>query len=344
MWTILGGVLSNTTSANNRTVFILGLIDPLLVLIMFGALWKTFGWRSMCFALIFFGTNEPARYFWTGGSFLRYDWLLSLALGICALHRERWKSAGFLLTLAGLLRIFPVLALGGVGLAWLARSIHTRSLRPTPAETRIALGALVAIALLLPLSLVATGNQNVWNEFVSNARKHLETPLTNHMGLKTALSYRDDLRSAVTFDNRLPDPFEAWKEGRRSTFHERRLLFFGVVSMIVLLIMWRSASSAPWEMAVLGTGLIPFMTELTCYYYSFFLLFALFWEKRSMPVIALLVFGWGSWKIAQFYPRYDECFTAMSIAALLVPLVAVWTAHPRASQIDTGHRETSRVE
>ena len=68
---------------------------------------------SSAVALLVFATYFPCRFFWTGGSFLRWDWLFYTAAAVACLRRGRPVLGGLALGYAALLRVFPaVLALG----------------------------------------------------------------------------------------------------------------------------------------------------------------------------------------------------------------------------------------
>ena len=70
--------------------------------------WWAFGWRTLCVALAVFATNFPSRFYWTGGAFLRWDWLFYLVGGVCLIKKERPLLGGFFLGYSTLLRVFPL--------------------------------------------------------------------------------------------------------------------------------------------------------------------------------------------------------------------------------------------
>jgi len=45
-------------------------------------------------ALAVFATNFPSRFYWTGGAFLRWDWLFYYVGGACLLKKEKPFLAG----------------------------------------------------------------------------------------------------------------------------------------------------------------------------------------------------------------------------------------------------------
>ena len=87
VWTATGRWLSNLAPASKVSVYALGVIDPALILVMWAMVWWAFGWRTMCVAMLWWGTNYAARWAWTGGAFMRADWLLLLVSAICLAKR-----------------------------------------------------------------------------------------------------------------------------------------------------------------------------------------------------------------------------------------------------------------
>jgi len=70
-WGLFGGLLAHSGPATDAQILALRLIDPLLLLLTWAAVGWTFGWRVLCVALLYWGTNYPAQYGWVGGSYLR---------------------------------------------------------------------------------------------------------------------------------------------------------------------------------------------------------------------------------------------------------------------------------
>ena len=83
-------------------------IDPLFIVGLTLMSWWAFGWRTTCVALAVFATNFPSRFYWTGGAFLRWDWLFYFVGGVCLVKKERTVLGGFFLGYSTLLRIFPL--------------------------------------------------------------------------------------------------------------------------------------------------------------------------------------------------------------------------------------------
>ncbi|MFI5309011.1 MAG: discoidin domain-containing protein, partial [Polyangiales bacterium] len=214
VWAILGRLIANYKPLTWTKIQVMAGIDSaLLVLMWVVALWA-FGWRASCVAMMWWGFNFPARYYWNGGSFLRYDWIFWLVTGICLLKKRYHFGAGLALTYATLLRVFPGFVVAALILKALARIIRMRRLVISRGHLRFAMGCILALAVLIPASGWATGGLDAWKEFALNSRKHLSTPLTNNMGLKTALGYDADTSAKYLRNSNLHDPFADWKHAR----------------------------------------------------------------------------------------------------------------------------------
>jgi hypothetical protein len=328
-WGILGTTLSNTGPATLRQLFALALLDPLLLLAMWGCVAWAFGWRTLCVALLFWGTNYPAQFGWTGGGFRRQDWLVATVVGICLLRRGRPTAGGFLLATAALLRVFPALILTGIALQALARMGRRRRLELSPSHRRILLGGLLAVAVLLPLSAAIAGGFRAWPEFARNSRVHLSTPLLNHMGLRTLLSYRHAARAELGLDGSLEDPYQRWKASRQQTFEERRLVFAALVVGFLVLLARAAEGQEDWIAAVLGIGMVPVAAELTGYYYGVLLGFGLLWVRREEIGAALCGLSALSWLFVEIWHWTDQILTWTSLAVVAFVVFATLSLRPR---------------
>jgi len=171
-WGALAGLFVGDGPVSEARLAPLLLIDPLLLLAMWSVLWRAFGWRATCVALVFWGANSATDYLWTGGGLLRQGWLATLFIGIGALRLGWYTTGGFALTVAALLRVFPGAALAAVAVHAGLAMARRRSLRPPPELRRLAAGCGLALATLLPLSFATHGGPGAWVDFARNIRFH----------------------------------------------------------------------------------------------------------------------------------------------------------------------------
>jgi hypothetical protein len=306
VWNILGTTLANLAPATDAQLRTLTAIDPVFIFGMAGMIWWAFGWQTLCVALAVFGTNFPSRFYWTGGAYLRWDWLFHMTAGVCLLKKNRPILGGFLLMYSGLLRVFPVFLLLGPAFVVIQQVLDqtkgrplSQRLRPTqlPAQLRkvdrshlaVLFGALVAVATLVPISLATSNGVEGYRMFLQNSKKHTATPLTNYMGWRTIVVYKEQEAGRFLKSDRLEDPWKDWKDARLRAFGQRKWLYIvGVLGFAAFL--FRAVRGfAPWEAAALSSLMIAVIPELTCYYYSFLVVLALLWSKRKEVGVALLL-------------------------------------------------------
>jgi len=327
VWGIAGRLLASLSPASHRQILALALIDPLLILIMWGVIWWGFGWRAACVAAIWWGTNYPARFFWTGGAFLRTDWLLMAVTGIALVKRSRPSAGGFALTYAALLRIFPVLIILGLCLKAALDMWRARSLRPAPAHLAFARGCALALCLLVPLSAFVVGGGvkggvDAWSGFLDNSRKHLDTPLTNNIGLKTLVAYEPASQLSVLQPYWVDSPLDSWMAARRRVFNERRWLFWTIALAFVAVLARAVREQDDWVALALGVGLIPIATELTSYYYSVLLIFGFLWLRDRWVGVALCLTSVATAVIVAGFKMEDNIYAAISAAIVVFVIFA----------------------
>ena len=155
VWTILGTTLANLAPASDTQIDLLSLLDPAYAFGMIGLIWWAFGWRTLAVALCVFATNFPSRFYWTGGAYLRWDWLFYLVGGVALLRREKYFAGGLFLSYTTLLRVFPIFVFVGPLMVLVQEYLKTRKLDPR--YRSIIAGAALGVAVLVPLSLVKTG-------------------------------------------------------------------------------------------------------------------------------------------------------------------------------------------
>ncbi|MFQ5418694.1 MAG: hypothetical protein ACE5FL_16830, partial [Myxococcota bacterium] len=282
-WGVLAIPIANFLDVSASSIVWASRIDPLLQLVMWGVVAWAFGWRVLCVALIFWGTNGLGEFSFVGGGYLRQDWLCAAVAGLCALRREKHLAAGVLLATAALLRLIPIVLILAFALGALIVVVRERSWRPAPAHRRFAAGCGLALLIFVPLSGVTSGFES-WPRFVENIRLHRGTPLLNNLGLRTLASYDSD--------NAIPDDFSnekaaRWKRGRDEAF-SANAWWMAVGGLLFAALLARAAARSPgWVAAVLGVGAAVIFLEVTAYYYALLIAYALLSERDGVagPVI-----------------------------------------------------------
>ncbi|HEX7499095.1 MAG TPA: discoidin domain-containing protein, partial [Polyangia bacterium] len=350
VWNILGSMLSNLAPASRMQILALDSIDCLLVIFLSLMIGWAFGWRVLAVALLAFSTNHPSRWAWTGGSLLRWDWLFWMGASVCLAKKERFFYAGMCLAYSTLLRVFPMFMFVAPVLAMGYHYFKHRQLERR--FLRFFMGAALAVAILLPVSVVTAGGVGSYSAFIHNTLKHQGTPLTNYMGLRTVVDYRPSEVGRLMRNDRLVDPWSRWKDARLKSFREAKPLYFGILICYLVLMGLAVKGSDPWEAIALSATFIAFGVELTNYYYSFVIVVALLYAKREVVgrwLLAATAFtqfiGWAPIKgvpnwLGTILPasirnapalknfgmptELDEQYTLMSLATLIAFAMIAW--------------------
>jgi hypothetical protein len=299
VWGLFGLLLARAGPAGGGQILALQLVDLLLLAVAWSALGWTFGWRLLCVALLYWGTNYPGDFGWVGGSYLRQIELVAVLVALCLLRRERELAAGFLLGLAFLVRIYPVFLLAGPGLQALAATIRERAL--------------------------SSGGLGAWKGFAENGRLLFDTQMPNRMGLRTLLSYDHATRMVAAGDAVVTDPQYPWQRARDETFARRRPLFVALVAGFGLLLAASLRKEPHWAGVVLGAGLVTVVADLTNYYSAILVVYALLWGRHPPLGFALCALSAVGWIIEYRFLSMDEVYTWISLASLgFVVFATAW--------------------
>jgi len=349
VWTMTGKALAVLHPADDGFFKLLASIDVMFQAGMVALLFWAFGWRVGLTGAVFWGCNAAANFYWTGGAFLRQDWIFLAVASVCLARKRFFFLAGFALMWSALLRVFPAALYGG----WVAMVVlyfieRLRGRPPAdgdkpgllsllhPSHRRLIAGSVTAIALLVPASMAATEGLTAYKEFWAHIQVHNKTPLTNHMGLPTILTHTWEGRMRFTRNENLDDAFELWKKGRNDRKDATKYVQYGIFAGLWLWIAWAVRGSfRTWIAPALSLPLVMALTDLTCYYYSVYILAAVLTASRLPIGVALLATGAGSVVLlgksigyadlgfSGFY-YVDDNFTAQSYLFFLFGLLMLW--------------------
>jgi hypothetical protein len=287
-WTLTGRALSSLAPASDRFVRTLALIDPVLMALALAFLGWAFGGRVLLLATVFWGTQAPSAFYWTGGAFLRQDWLCLCVLSVALLRKRYYGWAGAALAWAALLRVFPALLCVGpllvIGWQW------RRTRRLLGAHRTFMRGAALTLVCGVAATLVAFGPR-YHAEFASHIAMHADTPVANHMSLRTLFSIgSEDLLSATPDPNAI-DPTERWVSARRAHFaHLRGFYWLAACALGVAFLLAVRRVRRLWLAIGLSLVLVMAFTDPSSYYYSVWIVAApLVLARRvlSLPFIGL---------------------------------------------------------
>jgi hypothetical protein len=346
-WTFTARLFSTFVDAGDDSLALLAWVDPLLLAVMFWMIFRTYGSRIGCLALIVFGLGYPWRFDWVGGAFLRQDWLAAVGAGICLLRRERAGIAGALFAYAVMVRVFPGGFLIGPAVV-AARQLSER--RPPAWFGRLAVGFAIGVALCVAAGSLTGIGPDAWPQFAHNLEKHHGTWLTNNVGLTNVLLYDRDTMRRVDVRWNLPEPWLLWQSKMNRLQQARRPLLLAAAAALLLI-----TAAAAWrcdrdQAAVLGVVFTFAVALLTCYYWVMLLLIPI-GRGRWVPTAGWLAINVGLYGLHLATPAFETIYGLMSWALLAFFLLWIgpdaWRtarqiARPRALDPDHSPRNGSR--
>ena len=315
VWILVAHPLVGNAPMTWSRIELLTAIDPLIVVGSLLAVVGAFGGWTGSIVAVVFGTYFPGRLWWTGGSFLRWDWLAALLAGLALCRRKRPFAAGVLLGYSALVRVFPVFALVGIVLAGATAMLRRRPL--DPAAVRVLVGALAVTMVLGPLA-GAVRRDHAWTDFAHNLRKHSSVASANRMGLAVTLAFDRHSRQAALHPDGGDDRRGRWEDAQAETLRGRRWIWIALAALGTLAIALAVRDQPVWAAGVLGLLLVPVATPIACYYYAFMAALPLLTERKSEAGGITLAIALAAGLVARL-PRYemDEQYAAQSLLALV---------------------------
>ena len=284
LWNANGYILSNAVSVDK--ILFLGLLDTFLLIIMFSVIGFIFGLEIMLIALIFFSTDFISSFYWIGGSFLRYDWLVSLVMGLCMINKKRYKTAGVLLSYATMVRIFPILFMIGIGIKAISNFIATKKI---PRKyINLFLAFILATVIFFAYSCLLGKGIESWKTFIHRIKVHNQTLLTNNVGYKMVFLYDPTWLNFKTFvsvyEKRGENPYILLSDVKRVEFDKRKPEFLLLAAMSLFLFFLLVKNKDDTEVFAWSGFLIFMALAPTCYYYSFMMMFPIILYKRKVTL------------------------------------------------------------
>ncbi len=329
VWTATGYLIASLHDATTGFMQVLAAIDEVYLLGMFVGIFWAFGWRVFAVAAILWGCQASAANSWTIGAFLRQDWLFWFVMAGGFARKRFFKLAGASMVYAGLLRIFPGLAV----LGWLvvagAYLVKHRRMRPDHVQTLI--GGTLAAAVLIGGSVALIGRDS-YKQFVSRIELHDKIPLTNHMGLRVLVGHRMECllpgfpgceakasgRMKYVKDDSARDPFEKWGAMRNERYAKYKLLAYAfLLATFALFVAVVRRIKSLWLAQALGQIWIILLSQLTSYYYAFVIIAAP--VTRVRRDLEVWLFGFAA--LTQFiwlsFGFYDDRHAVLTLLTLV---------------------------
>jgi hypothetical protein len=312
-WTFSARLFSRWIAASDPSLIALAWIDPLLLAAVFWMVFRTFGSRVGCLALIVFGLGYPWRFDWVGGAFLRQDWLVAVGAAVCLIKRERFTVAGGLIAYAAMVRVFPGFMLFGPAMV-AARDLVNR--RSAAWFGRLAAGFAVGTALCLLAGCLAGAGPAAWPQFIDNLSKHHGTWLTNNVGLENVVLYDLDTMRRRDVNWSWSEPWILWQEKMNRLQSERRPLLVAASILFLAVVAGAGWRYRPTEATVLGIVVAFGVVVLTSYYWAMLLLIPL-GRGRWVPTAGWLAINVALFGLHLVTPSFEMIYGLMSWGLLL---------------------------
>jgi hypothetical protein len=238
----------------------------------------------MLMSVIFFSVNDLSNFDWIGGGFLRYDWLACVVIAVCMIHKNRYKTAGALLSYATMVRLFPILFGLGIGIKATFTFIEKR-LIPQKYRQFFLSFILTSVILFAYGSSYGKGIDN-WVKFSQKIARHSQTLIPNNTGFKMIFlhdkGWSGFKKFLEVYGRTKENPFILLKELKKSEFDQRKgeFLLFATAALLLFFLIIKNKDDL--EAFVWGFFLIFMLLYLSCYYYSFLLMFIIIFYKREI--------------------------------------------------------------
>ena len=287
-WAIFAAPIARVCGIGPWGQRLMGLVDPLLMIVLFVFFFRTFGTRPTCVALVVF-SMMPFCFDYLAGSLLRWDWLFALGMCLVLWARARPVAAGAMLGYAVASKLFPLFF--GVAFAFWAAWEFFRTRKIDARIPRFIGGAVAAGALAVAISAAMFGPR-VWRGYEERiAVAEHEHFYANQYSFKTVF-----LQAAFSTPREfatnwmLPGEVKAQRpEVDTRPFRVRFLLLQLLLTALVAVGLRRAE---PLEALAVGPLLVYVWLVVNAYYWNMMMLPALAWMARPkidrlLPLLGL---------------------------------------------------------
>ncbi|MDH5674763.1 MAG: discoidin domain-containing protein [Myxococcales bacterium] len=322
------------TTPSDGTLTAIAAVDMVTLGLVLVLLFWGFGPVGCAVGAAVLAVGFPWGYHWVGGGVLRHSWLLAAAASLALFKKQRPAAGAACLTVAGLLRLFPFVFLGALGLYMLVRALRSR--RILPEDRQVVLSATLTLALGFSAAGMVNGFASN-SDFARVMERHSDTPLANHMGLSTVLGFRFGQSIQTLSDASLSEPHDPWKKRQLLNRKDNRPLWALSILLSLALIVAGAARGVPlWQAPSLGGPLLFAALPMTSYDYIWLILLiplVLDNAKRSAALVGFVTFLQAT---AIFQPDLESRHYVYSFGCLLFliwlvrDLILDWQRAPEA--------------
>ena len=276
-WAIFAAPVARACGIGPTGQRLMGLIDPLLMIILFTLFFRTFGTRPTTVALVIF-SMMPFCFDYLAGSLLRWDWLFALGLGLVLWTRARPLAAGAMVGYAIASKLFPLFF--AVGFAFWAAWEFVRTRKIDRRIPRFVAGAVAAGALSVAISSAMFGPR-VWRGYRERiAVAQHEHFYSNQYSFRTVfLQAAWSTPGELARGWMLPSEVKAGRAEVDTTPWRFTFLFLQLALTALVALGLRDAE--PIEALAVGPLLVYVWLVVNAYYWNMLMLPALAWMARG---------------------------------------------------------------
>jgi len=328
---LVAGALANAFSLDYRSMILSTLLDTLGVCAVLAGVTASFGWRLGSLVAIAFFTAFSDRFFYIGGSFFRYHWMILSGFGLLAMARRRYVTSGVCFALAAMLNVFPVLFLLGVGGKGALGLARTRKLAPEHARFTLASMATAAGSFALTF-LHARGLEN-WREFLGDMGQHSQLVTVSRIGFRYLLLFRGQFT-----------PEAISNAARTAELKAIAPVLFGLTAVglaVILLLLPRLSDLEATIMAGFGSFFLVFGTVE--YYFGIYAYWLLLYARHQADRTAQAILALPFLCTAGIYVYWHEtsfvafCNNYLMSLSIMLFLSVTWLYLDRHTEGRTAH-------
>lgn len=298
VWGMVMNRIATWVPISNFNLNALSGLDYLLLLVGFGFVFWAFGAELALMALIFYFCVVFNHRMFIIGSILRFDWMAAILIGLSLLKKGHYKTSAVFFSFSGLVRLFPVMLMFGMGVKFLYDLFTTRE------KFRQYLGFILTYALtgaiLVGASLAFFG-VDYYREYGEKLSVHSKPLTSTRAGMPYVIMWEGEGKRADL--KRLAgvsawDDILAHKAAVKSHRLPLRLVFLGLMFAMLVMAMRQRED---WEAVALSYAVIFLLMAITIYYIV-------------VIVLLFMVFAW----------RDNDHRHWVSFSALMAGMIALY--------------------
>ena len=271
----ISGLIANSFELDYRSMTLATLLDTVGIAVMMIAITRAFGWTIGALFAVFFFTAFTDRFYYIGGSFFRYYWMIFSGLGLAALRRNRYGLAGCCLATAAMLNVFPVLFLAGIGLRALWQIVRQRTL--SGSHLRFIVASVATALVLGAISISHADGFGNWTSFLEKMAGHTELITRSRIGLDLAFLYRGELT-----------PQQYLPELKAAELQDIGAVTKVIAALLMIALVLLVPHLSDLEATIfVGFGSFFCLFTTVEYYYGIFAFWVLLWSERWRDDAAL---------------------------------------------------------